>query len=380
MVTNNEITQALDCAVRLQKKFIANYGFAFRDAAAVNGKYGFIHNYEWATGFATGQYWMAYEASKDPVFKKAAMTQVADFENRIDFKIGVDHHDMGFLYSLSCVAAYRLTGSESAKQAALKAAAQLKARFHPVGKFLQAWGTLGTPENYRMIIDCLLNLPLLYWAAEQTGDESYVEVAKKHTKTASQYLLRADGSVHHTFFFDNETGEPLRGVTHQGYSNDSFWARGQAWAVYGFALAYRFTKEEVYKECFVRAYNFLVAHLPADAVPYWDLIFVDGEEPRDSSASAIAVCGLLEMAALADADLAEKCNTLADTMMQGLLTNCANDDFTRDEGVLLHGVYAKSSPYNEVNDFGVDESTCWGDYFYMEALMRYNNPQWNPYW
>ena len=153
---------------------------------------------------------------------------------------------MGFLYSPSCVAGYKLIGSEKGKEAAIKAAEQLITRFHPVGEFIQAWGAMNEPDNYRLIIDCLLNLPLLYWASEETGDTKYKEIAEKHIHTAIANVIREDFSTWHTFFFDMQTGRPLRGATCQGYRDGSAWARGQAWGVYGSALAYKYTKRKEY--------------------------------------------------------------------------------------------------------------------------------------
>lgn len=138
---------------------------------------------------------------------------------------------MGFLYTLSCVAAYKLTGNETGKEAALMAADKLISRFQIKGEFIQAWGELGAKDNYRLIIDCLLNLPLLYWATEVSGDEKYAQIADKHTKTSLNNLIRGDNSTYHTFFFDPESGVPVKGVTHQGYKDGSAWARGQAWGI-----------------------------------------------------------------------------------------------------------------------------------------------------
>ena len=139
-----------------------------------------IDNTDWTTGFWTGEIWLAYEFSGDERLRKAGEIQVHNFLERIDKKIAVDHHDMGFLYSPSCVAAYKLIGSKEGREAAIKAADQLITRYHPIGEFIQAWGPMDTPENYRLIIDCLLNLPLLYWASEETGDRKYRDIAEKH--------------------------------------------------------------------------------------------------------------------------------------------------------------------------------------------------------
>ena len=242
----------------------------------------------------------------------------------------------------SCVAAYQLTGNERAKEAAVMAAEQLLSRFQEKGGFIQAWGPLGAEDNYRLIIDCLLNLPLLYWASDVTGDGKYREIAVRHTKTSIQNLVREDFSTYHTFFFDPRTGEPVRGVTAQGYKDDSAWARGQAWGIYGTALAYRYTKDETCKDLFRKVTAFYMDHLPEDLVPYWDLSFSRGSgEPRDTSAAAAAVCGMMEMCRNGSLDKKEKAfyEEKADQMLENLIDHYAVTSIKESNGLLLHGVY-----------------------------------------
>lgn len=347
--------------------------------SSVGGIYPACENNQWTCGFWPGEVWLAYEYSADPVFKTAALMLVKSFAHRIDNKIEVDHHDMGFLYSPSCVAAYKLTGSETAKTAAIKAADQLITRFQPKGQFIQAWGEMGAPENYRYIIDCLLNLPLLYWASEVTGDKKYAEIAHAHITTCLENSFRADGSTYHTFFM-NKDGTPGHGATCQGYKDDSFWARGQAWGVYGSVLSYRYTKNPAYLAVFRRALDFYLTRLPQDLVPYWDMIFTTGSnEPRDSSSAAIVACGLLEAAKYAGKADADAYRHLARQMLGSLAHSYAVTAPTPGSGLLLHGTYSKKSPYNTCTPEGVDECTSWGDYFYMEALTRLTK-DWQLYW
>lgn len=169
-------------------------------------------------------YEMMSREQAEEALKLAGEVHVESFLNRIQKRIDVDHHDMGFLYSPSCVAAWQLTGNETAKKAALLAADNLMGRFCEKGQFFQAWGQLGAPDNYRLIIDCLLNMPLLFWASEVTGDTKYADHAKAHIKTAMQYIVRPDYSTYHTYFFNPETGEPVRGVTHQGNRHGEYMA------------------------------------------------------------------------------------------------------------------------------------------------------------
>ena len=347
--------------------------------SSVNNLYPACDNNQWTCGFWPGEVWLAYERTGEEAFKQSALTLVDSFAYRIDHKIEVDHHDMGFLYSPSCVAAYKLVGSEKARDAAIKAADQLISRFQEKGQFIQAWGEMGAPENYRYIIDCLLNLPLLYWATETTGDNKYADIAHRHITTCLANSFRPDGSTYHTFFM-NPDGTPSHGATCQGYKDDSFWARGQAWGVYGSVLSYRYTKNPEYLDTFRKALNFYLTRLPDDLVPYWDMIFTTGtEEPRDSSSAAIVACGLLEAAKYLPADEAAACDKLARQMMGSLVAHYAVHDHKPGAGQILHGTYSKKSPYNTCTPEGVDECTSWGDYFYMEALTRLTK-DWQLYW
>ena len=376
------LEQALDRACDLLEEHMERFQGCFRYPCSKNLFYPSQRNVHWTTGFCTGEYWLAYERTNREVFRKTALYQVDSFLERIEKKIGVDTHDMGFLYSLSCVASYKLTGSEVGKRAAIMAAEQLLTRFQEKGQFLQAWGELGRPENYRLIIDCLMNVPLLHWASEVTGDDRFSKIATAHTTTSTSNLVRPDSSTYHTFYFDVETGEPLRGCTYQGYRDGSAWARGQAWGIYGLALSYRYTKETRYIELFRKVAEYYMSRLPEDMVPYWDLEFMEGDEPRDSSAAAIAACGILEMSKYLPAEEAKAYTALAEAVAESLAADYAVKDGGQSDGLLLHGVYAKSSPYNPISkeeERGVDECVIWGDYFYMELLTRLSK-DWDLYW
>lgn len=378
--TEAMLEEAMRRAVGIVSANLEDFTYKFQSPNTFDGFYEQTENVEWTTGFWTGVLWLAYENTGDAVFCRAAEVHVESFLRRIEQKIDVNHHDMGFLFSLSCVAAHKLTGSGTAKKAALLAADHLAGRYRETGKFLQAWGAPGEPKEYRLIIDCLLNLPLLYWATEVTGDSSYAQKAENHIKTAMRCVLRPDNSTYHTYFIDMETGEPAYGVTHQGNRNDSAWARGQAWGVYGAALSYRYLKNPQYMDCFCRVTDYFIEHLPEDLIPYWDFDFDTGSsEPRDSSAAAIAVCGILEMAKYLDAEKAKRYLEAADKMLAALISQCANCDTEKSNGLLLHGTYARDSRENTCTNRGVDECNTWGDYFYMEALTR-RLKDWKPYW
>lgn len=271
-MTDAEARQALADACKQVETNLPLYTYQCQNHSSVNDIYPGCANNQWTCGFWPGEIWLAYEATGDEKFKTAALIQVDSFADRIARKVEVDHHDMGFLYSPTCVAAWKLVGSETGKNAAIAAADQLLTRYQPSGRFLQAWGTMDDPGNYRYIIDCMLNVPLLYWAAQVTGSDHYREIAAAHTATTLANSFRPDGSTYHTFFM-NPDGTPKGGRTCQGYKDDSFWARGQAWGVYGSAIGYTYTHDEKFLDVFRKALEFYLSRLPEDMIPCWDMLF-----------------------------------------------------------------------------------------------------------
>lgn len=379
-ITPAEVSAALDRAAEQVRRNLPAYTYTCQNHSSVDNVYPPCANDQWTCGFWPGEVWLSYERTGDPVFQYAGRILAESFLKRIEDKVEVDHHDMGFLYTPACVAAWKLCGDERAKRAAVLAADQLLTRFQAKGEFLQAWGPMGARENYRYIIDCLLNLPLLYWASDVTGEGRYRDIALRHTNTCLKYSVRPDGSTYHTYFLDPETGEGDHGATCQGYKDDSSWARGQAWAVYGMAISYRYTKDPRCIETFRRVTRYFLERLPDDLIPYWDLIFSDGSgEPRDSSSASIVACGLLEMAPYLPEEEAEECRAVAERMMKSLADHYAVRPGGDSNGLVLHGTYSKKSPYNTCTPEGVDECVSWGDYFYMEALTRLSK-DWEPYW
>ena len=375
-LTREEVTAAMDRVADQVRCNMEYFGTRFPSSATRNQTYGVIDNIEWTDGFWTGLLWLCYEYTGDDAFKNLALKNVDSFLNRVEKRIELDHHDLGFLYSLSCVAGYKLTGSAEGRKAGLLAADKLMERFQEKGGFIQAWGELGARDNYRLIIDCLLNIPLLHWAFLETGNPVYRNAAVRHYEAACNNVIRDDASAYHTFYFDPGTGEPLKGVTRQGYSDDSAWARGQAWGIYGIPLNYRYVKDDSAFNLFKGMTNYFLNRLPEDEVCYWDLIFTDGSnQSRDSSAAAIGVCGIHDMLKYLPEVESDK-NTYRHAMhciLRSLMERYTAPEIKPGNPVLLHGVYSWHSGK------GVDEGNIWGDYYYMEALMRFYK-DWNLYW
>lgn len=380
------VEAAVEAALSTVRRNLDRFGGAYPGDTTVSDRYllrpaenGIPEggNRGWTTSFRTGTLWLAWELTGDEAFRAGAERDVDDFARRLHAGEDLDTHDLGFLYTLSTVAAWRLTDDEAARVVSLEAAETLMTRFLEPAGILQAWGDLSDPaQRGRTIIDSLMNMPLLTWAGEQSGKPVFADAVRRHTAQLRTHIFRADDSTFHTFYWDAETGEPLRGATEQGAFDESCWARGQAWGIYGFAMNFAATGDEGLLDAARRSARYFLAHLPADDVPYWDMVYTDGSDaPRDSSAAAIAVCGLLELAQVEpDADLAVEWTERAHAILASLIERYAPDPAESSDALLRHSVY------DLPKDVGVDEGTLWGDYFYLEALVRVSVPGWEKYW
>ncbi|MFW5771718.1 MAG: glycoside hydrolase family 88 protein, partial [Phototrophicaceae bacterium] len=284
------------------------------------------------------------------------------FVQRLDDKIRLNH-DLGFLFTLSARAQWQLTGDPAAHALALRAARVLLGRYRPVGGFIQAWDDEeGRDQRGRFIIDCMMNLPLLFWAGRETGDSRFVEAALTHARTSARFLMRDDGSSYHTYYLNPETGAPVGPKTHQGYADDSLWARGQGWAIYGFALAYEWADDPAMLDVARAAADRYLAEVAPDHIAPWDFRLPDNRIAHpDSSADAIAAGGLLRLAALTDET---RYRRQAEARLR-LLVQQALDTRADAQGLLLHG--SQHVPHN----YGVDTYTIFGDFFFLEAIMTF---------
>ncbi len=388
--TKTDVKKTLDKIVKIVDHMMLKFhGDVFPRACSKNYVYDTVGNLEWdesnnesiwTTSFWTGILWLMYEYTGDEKYKKEAQLHSESFRTRIDNyyhkneqEAGLNHHDIGFLYSITTVADYKLTGSKKALETSLMAAKLLSKRYIDTAKILQAWGDMSDPEQRgRMIIDCNLNIPLLYFANQFMPDDTYYQMAYNHAKTASKYIIRPDASTFHTFHMDTETGEPRFGSTHQGYSDDSCWARGQAWGIMGFPISYRYTKDKEFLEKAKCLANYFLNRLPKDFICNWDLIFLGDEDQRDTSAAAVAAIGLLELINQMpktdkDREIYENaCLYITQSLCEKYLGE-------NNEGILKSGVYFYHG------NLGINEYLIFGDYFFVELLMRlYKN--WNSYW
>ncbi|MGE5551706.1 MAG: glycoside hydrolase family 88 protein [Bacteroidota bacterium] len=336
----------------------------FPHVTRADGRWETTRNAGWTGGLYVGMLWLGYQHLDDAKFKQEAERWTRGLEAR-QYDTGT--HDLGFLFIPTFIKAYQLTREPYYRQVALQAAASLSRRYNPNG-FVQAWGRIGDPQQGgRAIIDTMMNLPLLWWAATEGKAPRYAEMAEKHALTALKYLVREDGTSYHVVDFDPASGALLGQGTKQGFAPDSTWARGQAWGIYGFTLAYEYARRSEFRRTAASMAKYFWDNLPADKVPYWDFDAVKVEGPdtqRDSSAGAIAAAGFLDLAATAaDPAEAEDYRQKGLAILRGLTATCL-DRSGQSEGVLLHGCYNRNS------GSAVDNSVTWGDYYYHQALLK----------
>ncbi|WP_269431347.1 glycoside hydrolase family 88 protein [Paenibacillus algorifonticola] len=255
-----------------------------------------------------------------------------------------------------------LTGDEDALRRGIEAANFLAARYNPVGKFIRAWNE----DKYGwVIIDCMLNISLLFWASKVTGDPRYKHIAISHAETTMQHGIRPDGSTKHIISFDAENGAYLENFGGQGYSPESSWSRGTAWGLYGFTNTYRHTGDERFLDTAKRIAHYFIAGLPDDQVPYWDFRLGDDERLfRDSSAASISASGLLELTELVAPGEKSLYANAAERILRSLTENYATWEQPEHEAILLHGT-------GSGNSF-IDVSLIYCDYYYVEAIAKLN--------
>jgi unsaturated chondroitin disaccharide hydrolase len=316
---------------------------------------------EWTSGFFPGSLWLAYRSTGDPYWRSQAEPRQTRLWGQRRDKSG---SDQGFKLLGSFGNAHLLTGEDRYRRAILRGAESLASRFSPVVGATRSWGD-GSSPRFTVIVDNLMNLELLFWASKHGGDPALYEMAHSHALRTRRDHVRRDGSTFHVVDYDPRTGRVERKRTRQGHSRASTWSRGQAWAVYGFTMAYRETGDVRLLDAARRTADWFLAHLPPDRVPYWDFDApAIPNAPRDSSAAAIAASALLELAALEpDAARVVRYRGNAESIMRALsrLKYLARGRPT--EAILLHGTQDKPRG-------NYDTGLVFGDYYFVEALLR----------
>jgi len=334
--------------------------------ASQNGTYELEAPHWWTAGFWPGMLWLLYKGSRDEELRAAAEACEQRLDDVLNDYVRLDH-DLGFMWTLTSMASYKLTGNETSKIRALKAANYLAARFNIKGRYIRAWNPWREGEDNAglAIIDCSMNTPLLFLASEISGDPRYRHVAEAHMDTVVRDFVRPDGSVYHIIRYDPATGERLEGLGGQGYAPESAWSRGTAWALYGLTLAYHHTGKQIYLDTAKSVAHFFLANLPEDHVPYWDFRAPDEARIyRDSSAGACAASGLLLLAEKAGRVEASVYRAPAQRILESLYRNYGAWDDENEEGLILHGTSHVPEGRN------IDVPLIYGDYFFVEGLAR----------
>lgn len=380
-IPNEKIETAIKKATDKLKSKMSYYGDKFPSTFSYDFRYKLGENTNWITGMHTGCYNLAYELTGDKEIHDFLKKNVELHIERIDTKNELGDHDVGFIVVPSCVAYHKITGDKKTYDAGIKAAQILYDEcYTEEGGFILRWGIAGRSMEpkykafCRTMMDTMLNIPLFFWAASETGDKKYLKAALSQCDITNKYLIRPDASTNHHYQFEQDTYKPLRGVTLQGNRDNSTWSRGHSWGVYGYSIAYSYTKEEYMLDLQRDLTYFFLNHLPDDNIPYWDFDFMSGDEPRDTSAGVIAVCGMLEMLKhLSDCETKAIYENAAHMILEAIVDNYTKNPDDYDG--LITGVTAYRR--GECQD---DACALYGDYFYLEALMRLKNPDWKMYW
>jgi unsaturated chondroitin disaccharide hydrolase len=316
----------------------------------------------WTNGFWGGMMWLMYHETGNEKYAQIAKITEEKLDQCFDDYYGL-HHDVGFMWLPTAVADYRITKNPISRKRGLHAASLLAGRFNPVGKFIRAWNDM--PDNDTRgcaIIDCMLNIPLLYWATEETKDPRFKQIAMMHADTVMENFIRPDGSSEHIVEFDPFNGGVIKTHGGQGYENGSSWTRGQAWAIYGFMMSYLHTGKIEYLNTAKQVAHYFIANIPESGI-----IPVDFRQPKepdweDSTAAAIVACGLIEIAKQVGEHEKELYLNTAIELLKTLDEKRSN--WTQTNDCILENC---TGAYNsEEHHFNI----IYGDYYFMEAIFK----------
>ena len=321
--------------------------------------------YDWTSGFWPGILWYAYEATNDENILDNAQKFTFPLNEVLD--VPVDNHDLGFMLFCSFGNGYRNTGDSTYRQVLLTAADSLATLFNPKVGTILSWPAMrekmGWPHN--TIIDNMINLELLFWAAKNGGSHELYNMAVSHAEVSMHTLVRPDYTTFHVAVFDTTDGHFVKGVTHQGYADSSTWARGQAWGIYGFTMSYRETCKEEFLQTAEKLADVFIARLPEDGIPYWD--FDDPnipDAPKDASAAAVAASGMIELSTFIKD---EKLKARYKKAAISLLARLSSSDYLSGN---TNQAFLKHSVGHKPTGSEIDASIIYADYYYLEALLR----------
>jgi len=326
------------------------------------GKWVTVPIRDWTSGFFPGILWYMNEMTGEKAFEQSARRWT---ERLTPIQWFAGSHDVGFMVFCSFGNGYRLRHDESYRAVIIQTAKTLTTRYNPTVGCIRSWDN---PKwEFPVIVDNMMNLELLFWAARNGGTKDMYDIAVRHAETTMRTHIRPDGSTFHVVDFDTATGAVTSRVTHQGYADGSCWARGQAWALYGFTMTYRYTRDPRFLETARKVADYFLRRLPPDHVPYWDFDAPGiPNEPRDASAGAIAASGLLELGGLVESPAErDRYHKGAIAILEALSQPPYMIADQSSLGFLQHAVGSKPAGSE------IDVSLIYGDYYFLEALLRY---------
>ena len=320
----------------------------------------------WTSGFFPGVLWYLYEATGDTLLKEYA----CDYTSRVEKeKYNKGNHDVGFMLYCSFGNGYRLTGNEKYKQVLLKGAESLSTRYKDHIGVIRSWDFNRAVWQYPVIIDNMMNLELLEWASKNSDNSRFDAIARSHADVTLKNHFRPDYSCWHVVSYDTITGQPEKKHTRQGYSHESSWSRGEAWALYGYVMMYRETQQKHYLAHAKKVANYILTHprMPEDGIPYWDYDAPDIPDTyRDASAGAIMASAFIELSTMIQGELSRKCLMMAEIQLKTLTSpEYLAEPGTNGNFILKHSV-GSLMEHSEV-----DVPLTYADYYYVEALLRY---------
>ena len=308
---------------------------------------------QWTSGFFSGSLWYMYRLTGEEKWKELAQNWTEDLEPMISAR---HDHDTGFRIFSSYGNGYKILNNRSYYRTLLGAANTLSQRFDPNIGAIKSWDWTG---NFPVIIDNLMNLELLFWVAENSGNSRLYSIAKSHAETSLKHHMRDDGSSYHIVDFDN-SGNVYRKFTTQGAGPNSVWARGQAWAIYGFTMTYRFTGEQKFLDAAEAASQYFIDHLPEDFIPYYDFFEpYSSVRSKDASAAAVAASGFLELYQFTN-------NSLYFNSAVEILNSLSSSTFSTHNSH-ISSILKESTLHRGFGRVG----TSYADYYYLEAITRF---------
>ena len=333
-----------------------------RSGSAKNNTIKKVPSKDWTSGFFPGSLWYIYQLTGNNAYLKRAEKWTAYVEQE---KFNNRTHDMGFKVFCSFGTGYRVTKNPFYKEVIIHSAKTLKTRYSNTVGSIRSWDFNKEEWQFPVIVDNMMNLELLFEASLLSGDTSFKDIAYQHAKTTLKNHFREDGSIYHVVDYDASNGKVRSKVTHQGFANESTWARGQSWGVYGFTMAYRYTKDVSFLERAKQTANFVMKHprLPKDRIPYWDLDAPNiPNEPRDASAAAVFASALVE---LYEYTKDEAYLNFSDTIVATLLSK----DYVIQNSSTVPFILDHSTGNWPKND-EIDEPISYADYYLLEAILK----------